>query len=127
MEEAVHSIEQGVEVIGLMVDVFGVVIIVGGLIWSIGRWVQGLRSHPEIDHYQTLRTRIGRVLLLGLEILVAADIIRTVAVAPTFTSVGVLALLVLVRTFLNWALVLEIEGCWPWQAVNPMAEVDLTK
>jgi len=58
---------------------------------------------------------LGRVLLLGLEILVAADIVRTVALDPSFENVAVLGLLVLVRTFLSWSIVVEIEGRWPWQ------------
>ena len=64
---------------------------------------------------QKLKVRLGKALLLGLEILVAADIIRTVALEATLQSVSVLGLLVLIRTFLSWALVVEIEGRWPWQ------------
>jgi len=58
---------------------------------------------------------LGKALLLGLEILVAADIVRTVVLEPTLQSIAVLGLLVLIRTFLSWALVVEIEGRWPWQ------------
>ena len=65
--------------------------------------------------YHRYRKRLGRSILLGLELLVAADIIRTVAVAPTFESVGVLGLIVLIRTFLSFSLELEITGRWPWQ------------
>jgi hypothetical protein len=65
--------------------------------------------------------RIGRSLLLGLEVLVAADIVKTIALELTLTSLGVLAGLVLVRTFLSWTLVLEIEGRWPWQREAPHA------
>jgi len=65
--------------------------------------------------YRTVRRSIGRSILLGLELLVAGDIIRTVAVDPTFTSVGVLAVIVAIRTFLSFTLELEITGRWPWQ------------
>jgi uncharacterized membrane protein len=65
--------------------------------------------------YEWYRRAIGRGILLGLEVLVAADIIATIAVEPTFRSVGVLALVVLVRTFLSFSLQLEITGRWPWQ------------
>ncbi|MCB0165772.1 MAG: DUF1622 domain-containing protein, partial [Anaerolineae bacterium] len=58
-------------------------------------------------------------LLLGLEILVAADVIRTVALEATLNSVMVLGILVLIRTFLSWALVVEMEGRWPWQSPRP--------
>ena len=72
---------------------------------------------PERDAlYKQLKVRLGRALLLGLEILVAADIVRTVALEATMQSVAVLGLLVLIRTFLSWALVVEIEGRWPWQS-----------
>ena len=64
------------------------------------------------DHY---KIGVGRSLLLGLEVLVAADIVKTIAIELTFVSLGLLAGLVLVRTFLSWTLVLEIEGRWPWQ------------
>ena len=66
--------------------------------------------------YTDFRHRVGRALMLGLEILVAADIIRTVVLDPTLSNVLVLGLLVLIRTFLSWSLVLEIEERWPWQA-----------
>jgi uncharacterized membrane protein len=68
------------------------------------------------SRYEQLKISLGRSLLLGLEILVAADIVRTVALEATLQSVVVLGLLVLIRTFLSWALVVEIEGRWPWQA-----------
>lgn len=67
------------------------------------------------DRYREYRRGIGRAILLGLEFLVAADIIRTVAVSPTFHSVGVLAIIVLIRTFLSMALEVELESRWPWQ------------
>jgi uncharacterized membrane protein len=63
--------------------------------------------------YDLFKIRIGRSLLLGLEVLVAADIVKTIAIELTFSSLGLLAGLVLVRTFLSWTLVLEIEGRWP--------------
>jgi uncharacterized membrane protein len=67
------------------------------------------------SRYDTYRIGIGRSLLLGLEVLVAADIVKTIAIELTFGSLGLLAGLVLVRTFLSWTLVLEIDGRWPWQ------------
>jgi uncharacterized membrane protein len=67
------------------------------------------------ENYDSYKIRIGRSLLLGLEVLVAADIVKTIALDLTFASLGLLAGLVLIRTFLSWTLVLEIEGRWPWQ------------
>jgi uncharacterized membrane protein len=86
--------------------------LVAGLGWST--WLF-LRRRMAEQHYETYKIRIGRSLLLGLEVVVAADIVRTIATAPTLLSIGVLAGLVLIRTFLSWTLVLEIEGRWPWQ------------
>jgi uncharacterized membrane protein len=69
----------------------------------------------EAQHYDSYKARLGRSLLLGLEMLVAADIVKTIALEATFMSIGVLAGLVAVRTFLSWTLVVEIDGRWPWQ------------
>jgi uncharacterized membrane protein len=70
----------------------------------------------DVAAYRDYRHRIARALLLGLELLVAADIIRTVALEPTLQNVVILGLLVLIRTVLSWGLVVEIEERWPWQA-----------
>lgn len=75
----------------------------------------GLRiAQRQLQVYQRLRQQLGRSILLGLELLVAADIIRTVAITPTVESVVVLAGIVLIRTFLSFSLELEITGRWPW-------------
>ena len=74
------------------------------------------------DRYRLFRQQLGRSILLGLELLVAADIIRTVAVTPTLSSVSVLALIVLIRTFLSFSLELEITGRWPWQKAPSVAD-----
>lgn len=101
-----------IRIIGIGIDAFGVLIIVVGIIWSTYRFLQ---QHMEEQHYDRYKIRVGRSLLLGLELLVAADIVKTIALEPSFISLGVLAGLVVVRTFLSWTLVLEIEGRWPWQ------------
>ena len=99
-------------VVGLGIEILAAVVIVGGLVWSTYLF---LRRRMAEGHYETYKIRIGRSLLLGLEVVVAADIVKTIAVAPTLMSLAVLAGLVLIRTFLSWTLVLEIEGRWPWQ------------
>lgn len=109
------------EVVGACVDLAGVVVIVGGAlavtVVFAGRFRRGGGRLP--DAYRTYRQNLGRGILLGLEFLVAGDIIRTVAASPTFTSVGVLALIVAVRTFLSFSLEVELEGRWPWQQRRP--------
>jgi uncharacterized membrane protein len=101
------------DVIGKTVDALGVAVIVVGVLAATG--ATALRLRRREPAYQAYRRQIGRSILLGLEFLVAADIIRTVAVDPSFTSVGVLAVIVLIRTFLSFSLELEISGRWPWQ------------
>ena len=108
-----------IRLVGDGIDIFGVAIIVIGIIWSTYCFVQ---PHLQEQHYSQFKTRIGRSLLLGLEMLVAADIVKTIAVEPSFTSLGVLAGLVLIRTFLSWTLVLEINGAWPWQQAHGRQE-----
>src|SRR5262245_51197876 len=98
--------------LGAGIAVFAALVIVAGLAWATYLF---LRRRMAERYYQAYKIRIGRSLLLGLEVVVAADIVRTIAVAPTLLSLGVLAGLVLIRTFLSWTLVLEIEGRWPWQ------------
>jgi uncharacterized membrane protein len=105
-----------IEDAGKVVDIAGVVAIVGGIIVMTVYFASTLlRGNALTEAYERYRRGIGRALLLGLEILVAADIIRTVAISPSFESVGVLALIVVVRTFLSWSLELELSGRWPWQ------------
>ena len=118
-----EAIERSIESLGLAIDVFGVIVIVGGILLAIVQYLRRQRVHSFMDHYQSFKVRIGRVLLLGLEILVAADIVKTIAVTPTFENLGILAGLVIIRTFLGWALILEVEGHWPWQP-EPAAEVE---
>ncbi len=107
---------QTIELVGQGVDVAGVAIIILGIALATARFASmGVRAGHWAEAYQDYRKGLGRGLLLGLEFLVAADIIRTVALRPTFESVGVLAVIVLIRTFLSWTLELELDGRWPWQ------------
>ncbi len=101
-----------IETVGSLLDVLGVALIALGLLFALSRLVVGLNLP---DAYKTLRQHIGRAILLGLEVLVAADIIRTVAVTPTAESVMVLAGIVAIRTFLSISLQVELDGRWPWQ------------
>jgi uncharacterized membrane protein len=102
-----------IEIVGKVIDATGVAVIVGGALVAASltltkRGVPGSR-------YEDFRRQLGRSILLGLEFLVAADIIRTVAITPTPQSVAVLGGIVLIRTFLSFSLQLEMTGAWPWQ------------
>ncbi len=112
---ALDNIDSLIGAVGVIGDLVGVLIITIGLTHVTFRFLRAI-STGQTAAYSDYRSGIGRTLLLGLEFLVAADIIRTVATTPTFYSVGVLAAIVAIRTFLSWSLQLEIEGRWPWQA-----------
>jgi uncharacterized membrane protein len=115
-----HTIMENVSKV---VDGVGVGIIIIGLFAStvmflLDEWKQwrGKPGQARIDQpFRYYRQSLGRSILIGLEFLIAGDIIRTVAVSPTFYNLGTLAILVVIRSFLSWGLSMEIEGRWPWQ------------
>src|SRR3954465_1685533 len=106
---------------GLLADVartfeaIGAAVLVVGIVWSVVLASRAWHTAGGRRGYQVLRETFGGVLLLGLEILVAADLVRTVAVAPTVRNVAVLGLVVLIRTFLSFSLQVEIDGVLPWR------------
>jgi len=107
------TFRETVETVGLAIDGIGVFVIVLGIVIATARYFTSGRQVPE--PYRRLRQDLGHGILLGLELLIAADIIRTVAITPTLDGVIVLGLIVLIRTFLSVALQVEIEGRWPWR------------
>ena len=111
IREAIEWAAHGIELLAVLVIVAGVVLVMvrHGTI----RYVFRLDDQGALRKY---RQQLGKPLLLALELLVAADVIRTVALEPTLDNVAVLGLLVLVRTALSWSLSVEMEGRWPWQA-----------
>jgi len=108
------ELREFVGIAGHAAEVAGVVFIIGGLAVAAVRYALAPPA-GEVSRYVRLRHDMGRAILLGLEVLVAADIIGTVTLAPTMDSVLVLAMIVAVRTFLSWSLALELDGKWPWQ------------
>jgi len=108
------NFQSTVEKIGMAVDAAGVLVIVGGIL--VASFTAFFSPVPQgIDRYTAYRRSLGRAILLGLELLVAGDIIRTVAVAPTLENLTVLGLIVVIRTFLSFSLEMEVSGRWPWQ------------
>ncbi|MFM8364170.1 MAG: DUF1622 domain-containing protein [Verrucomicrobiota bacterium] len=103
-----------IETIGMAVDAAGVLVIVAGILLAT---VKAIFSQPPAgnDRYSYYRQSLGRAILLGLELLVAGDIIRTVAVSPTLENLAVLGAIVVIRTFLSFSLEMEVNGRWPWQ------------
>ena len=109
IDAALHGIATAIEVAGVGL------IVVGALIATLLYLRGGFGAQGWDKAYERYRANLGRGILLGLELLVAADIIGTVAVTPSFESLGVLAAIVLIRNFLSFSLETEIEGCWPWK------------
>ena len=99
------------------IEMFAVAIIMIAIVHGTIRYL--IRVNQQMsDAYQRLKAQLGKALLLGLEFLVAADIVRTVALEPNLQNVVILGLLVIIRTFLSWSLVVEIEGHWPWRGAE---------
>ena len=117
------SFDEVVEVVGQAVDGVGVAILVVGAVAALVPYLlQVVRRVADEDSYRLVRRRLGRAILLGLEFLVAADIIRTVVISPTLGSVAALGVIVLIRTFLSTTLQVEIDGHWPWQKAAESAK-----
>jgi uncharacterized membrane protein len=109
-----------VHVVVRMIEVGGILVVVIGALTATGVFFKQLRHKVDgISAYRGYRENLGRAILLGLEFLVAADIINTVVIEPTLESVAVLSAIVLIRTFLSFALETEINGRWPWQDPHP--------
>jgi len=102
-----------IELVAMILEVMGVAVIALAFLYATVRSLLYFRGKEGA--YERLKSFIGKALQLGLEFLIAADIIRTVSVRPTMESIMSLGLLIVVRTFLSWSITVEIEGCWPWQ------------
>jgi uncharacterized membrane protein len=100
-----------------ILEFVGVAVIGIGFVYAGFRALAHYRQ-KRTDPYDRLKISIGKALQLGLEFLVAADIISTVTVEPTREKIVSLGLLIVVRTFLSWSIAVEIEGCWPWQVAS---------
>jgi uncharacterized membrane protein len=131
--EIVGIIRTVIEWAALTIEILGASVIVVGVL-RVALFRGSVRYLFQLDQpgaYENYKHQMGRSLLLGLEFLVAGDVVRTVALEPTLNNVAVLGLLVLIRTFLSWSLAVEMEGRWPWQAraeiqppVRPTLQLD---
>jgi len=111
------TITESIHIAGEISGMFGVAIMVVGIgIATIIFFVEISQKKGFAISIHEYKIRIGRAMLLSLEVLIAADIVETVALAPTIQNMMALGVIVIVRTFLSWALTLEIEGHWPWQS-----------
>ena len=107
--ELARDVSEWIEILAISIIAISVVIAVAQMAWSV--FGGGAGKHA----YKVFKRSFSTGVLLGLDLLIAADIIRTVTLDQTFENVAALGLLVIVRTFLAWSLVLEAEGHWPWQ------------
>jgi uncharacterized membrane protein len=112
-----------IEIGASAIEAMAVALIVGTFLFGSARFLLHTGRHAA-DPYRRYKLLLGRALSLGLEFLVAADVIRTVSVAPTLSNIGILGAVILARTFVSWSLVVEMEGRWPWQPERtPIPEV----
>jgi uncharacterized membrane protein len=109
-----ENLEVYIDYIAKVTETIGVLTIFLGSLYSIGKFMFLMRSKNPVS-YLELRQSVGKSILLGLEILIAADIMATVVTTPTLKSVFILGLIVLIRTFLSLSLQVELEGKFPWQ------------
>jgi uncharacterized membrane protein len=114
-EAAGVAFSDAVRAVGMAIGLAGVIVIAGGMLFATYRALR-LPANPQVGRYVRYRRDIGQTILLGVEFLLAADIIETVAIAPTIENVVVLGGIVLIRTFLSLALEVELTGRWPWHA-----------
>lgn len=109
-----HGLQESIESIVHAIEIFAILVMV--LLILVGTFrAAGSMLRNEKEGYANYRVALGRAMLIGLELLVAADIVNTVTTAPTLTTMATLGTLVLVRTFLSWTIAVEVEGHWPWQ------------
>lgn len=110
------AVEHYVELAASATEAAGVLMIVVGALLTFVQSLRVLQAQTLRRGYETFREGLGRSLLLGLELLVAADVIETVSTTPDLSQVGGLGLIVVIRTFLSWSLEVELHGRWPWKA-----------
>lgn len=118
-----EAVTAALEQVSLLIEIAGVAaMVLGGLVATATLLRDGFGPARWGKALQRYRANLGMAILLGLELLIAADIIDTIALPLTFESVGLLAGIVLIRTFLSWSLEVEIEGRWPWQGGSRRVE-----
>jgi uncharacterized membrane protein len=121
------NIQDAVVLVSTVFELVGVGLLTLGAILALVQYGRALlRGQGRSAAYKGLRNSLGNAILLGLEFLVAADIIRTVAVKTTLQSVAILGLIVLIRTFLSWSLDVEIDGVWPWRRAQTLQSLGAT-
>lgn len=109
----IDNVRSFIEPIALGIEIAGILTMVFGALYAIWRYF--FNKHESGSSYRTFRHDLGKAILLGLELLVAGDIIQTVTIEPTMDQVLTLGVIVVIRTFLSLSIQVELEGQWPWQ------------
>jgi uncharacterized membrane protein len=117
----IPHLREWIELAGQGIEALAVLVMVAFIVLGTVRWVVYARMGVE-SGYTAYRVTVGRALLVGLELLVAADVIRTVALQSTLMNLAALGVLVIIRTALGWSVTLEVEGRWPWQSKRVPAD-----
>ena len=112
------SVVQVLSVLVQLLELVGSAVLILGFILSTKRWMQSITKLGMQSAIHAYRQSLGRSILIGLEILVAATIIKTISVDPSLKSMSYLAIMVVIRTIIGWTTVLEMNGRWPWQKAN---------
>jgi len=112
----IEQVLEFLEIIAVGISLFAVAVTIVGFIVAAWHYFHLFRETNPEQNFIDFKIELGGVLLLGLEILVLADVIETITVTPTFHSLAGLAAIIVIRTAVSWALTLETEGRWPWQA-----------
>jgi len=110
------------EITTAVIEILGVSVLVLGFLISVGRYLRHYRHMATPEPVRKFKRGLGRTVIIGLEVLVAATIVKTVTVEATFFSIGLLAGMIGVRTIISWTMVLEIDGHWPWQSGSRIRE-----
>ena len=110
-----ESIVHGLEIVARLLEIVGAGALILGFVIATARWLRDALRDGALQASVQYRRALGRTVLIGLEVLVAATIINTITVKPTLEGVGLLVLMIAIRTILGWTMVLEMNGRWPWQ------------
>ena len=108
-------VTHGLELVTRLLEICGASLLIVGFVVATWKWVQRVHREGHSSALRHYRQSLGRTVLIGLEVLVAATIIKTIIVEPSFEGLGLLAGMIVIRTILGWTTALEINGRWPWQ------------
>jgi uncharacterized membrane protein len=119
LNSAIDTLVTGT-IIGL--ELAALAVIAGGFVWSVVRQIVLYFRHVTEERYASFRRELGRSTLIALELLVAADILRSLVLEPSLPNIAVLGALVAIRTFLSFSIDVELDGCWPWERAKNRAQ-----